>query len=98
MSKVFFEELDIPEPKHNLEISGGSHGEMTGRMLEAVEKARKVLSSTSDTPINIDYLLEEEDLNKMLKRDEFEGLIDSHLRRFTDLLKAVLTDSGLQTD
>ncbi len=68
------------------------------RMLEAVEKARKVLSSTSDTPINIDYLLEEEDLNKMLKRDEFEGLIDSHLRRFTDLLKAVLTDSGLQTD
>lgn len=38
MSKVFFEELDIPEPKYNLEISGGSHGAMTGRMLEAVEK------------------------------------------------------------
>jgi UDP-GlcNAc3NAcA epimerase len=38
MSKVFFEELDIPEPKYNLEISGGRHGAMTGRMLEAVEK------------------------------------------------------------
>lgn len=38
MSKVFFEELDIPEPKYNLEISGGTHGAMTGRMLEAVEK------------------------------------------------------------
>lgn len=38
MSKVFFEELDIPEPKYNLEISGGAHGAMTGRMLEAVEK------------------------------------------------------------
>jgi UDP-GlcNAc3NAcA epimerase len=38
MSKVFFEELDIPEPRYNLEISGGSHGVMTGRMLEAVEK------------------------------------------------------------
>ena len=37
MSKVFFEELDIPQPKHNLEISGGQHGAMTGRMLEAVE-------------------------------------------------------------
>lgn len=37
MSKVFFEELDIPEPKYNLEISGGQHGAMTGRMLEAVE-------------------------------------------------------------
>lgn len=38
MSKVFFEELDIPHPKYNLEISGGQHGAMTGRMLEAVEK------------------------------------------------------------
>lgn len=38
MSKVFFEELDIPQPKYNLEISGGQHGAMTGRMLEAIEK------------------------------------------------------------
>lgn len=38
MSKVFFDGLDIPHPRYNLEISGGSHGAMTGRMLEAVEK------------------------------------------------------------
>ncbi len=38
MSDVFFDELDIPRPKYNLEISGGSHGAMTGRMLEAVEQ------------------------------------------------------------
>jgi UDP-GlcNAc3NAcA epimerase len=38
MSKVFFEDLDIPEPKFNLEISGGQHGAMTGRMLEGIEK------------------------------------------------------------
>ena len=38
MSKVFFDELDIPRPKYNLEISGGQHGAMTGRMLEAIEK------------------------------------------------------------
>lgn len=37
MSKVFFDELDIPHPKYNLEISGGQHGAMTGRMLEAIE-------------------------------------------------------------
>ena len=37
MSKVFFDELDIPKPKYNLEISGGNHGHMTGRMLEAIE-------------------------------------------------------------
>lgn len=38
MSKVFFTELDIPQPDYNLEISGGHHGEMTGRMLAAIEK------------------------------------------------------------
>ena len=37
MSQVFFDELNIPEPKYNLAISGGSHGRMTGRMLESVE-------------------------------------------------------------
>jgi UDP-GlcNAc3NAcA epimerase len=38
MSKVFFDELDIPNPKYNLEVAGGAHGAMTGRMLEAVEQ------------------------------------------------------------
>lgn len=38
MSKVFFDELHIPQPKYNLNISGGQHGSMTGRMLEAIEK------------------------------------------------------------
>ena len=38
MSKVFFEELEIPAPDYDLEISGGAHGEMTGRMLERLER------------------------------------------------------------
>lgn len=38
MSAVFFEELQIPEPAYNLQISSGSHGAMTGRMLGAIEK------------------------------------------------------------
>ncbi|MEZ4972152.1 MAG: UDP-N-acetylglucosamine 2-epimerase (non-hydrolyzing) [Cyclobacteriaceae bacterium] len=37
MSNVFFEEMDIPFPHYQLEISGLSHGAMTGRMLEQVE-------------------------------------------------------------
>lgn len=38
MSQVFFDELDIPRPSYNLEVSGGSHGQMTGKMLEGIEK------------------------------------------------------------
>jgi len=37
MSQVFFDELDILRPRYNLEISGGNHGVMTGRMLGAIE-------------------------------------------------------------
>lgn len=38
MSDVFFEEMDIPKPKYNLEVSNLSHGTMTGRMLEKIEE------------------------------------------------------------
>ena len=47
MSDIFFEELDIPRPDYNLGISGGTHGQMTGKMLAAIEEV------TSETPRRI---------------------------------------------
>lgn len=38
MSAVFFKEMEIPEPQYNLNIGGISHGAMTGRMIESIEK------------------------------------------------------------
>lgn len=38
MSKVFFDELEIPNPDYNLGIGSGAHGAQTGRMLEVIEK------------------------------------------------------------
>ncbi len=38
MSGIFFDELEIPTPNYNLKISSLSHGAMTGRMLEGIEK------------------------------------------------------------
>ncbi len=38
MSQVFFDELNIPPPKYNLNISGGSHAQMTAEMLRALEE------------------------------------------------------------
>lgn len=37
MSKVFFDELDIPKPNFNLGIHSTTHGKMTGMMLSLVE-------------------------------------------------------------
>ena len=38
MSEIFFQEMEIPKPKYNLEINTLPHGAMTGRMLEEIEK------------------------------------------------------------
>ncbi len=37
MSDVFFFELDIGQPDYNLGVAGGTHGAMTGRMLEKMK-------------------------------------------------------------
>jgi UDP-GlcNAc3NAcA epimerase len=41
MSEVFFQELEIPRPTYQLNISGGTHGEMIGRMLAGIEEVIK---------------------------------------------------------
>ncbi|WP_186279987.1 non-hydrolyzing UDP-N-acetylglucosamine 2-epimerase [Fluviicola chungangensis] len=42
MSDVFFEELNIPNPKYHLNIGSGSHGAMTGAMLTEIEKVLEI--------------------------------------------------------
>ncbi|MDX2362742.1 MAG: UDP-N-acetylglucosamine 2-epimerase (non-hydrolyzing) [Crocinitomicaceae bacterium] len=38
MSKVFFEEMQIPKPHYNLNVGSGSHGAQTAKMLEGLEE------------------------------------------------------------
>jgi UDP-GlcNAc3NAcA epimerase len=42
MSDIFFDEMNIPHPNYYLEINSLSHGAMTGRMMEAIEKIIEV--------------------------------------------------------
>ena len=37
MDRVFFENLNLPDPKYNLDVGSGSHGEQTGKMLIGIE-------------------------------------------------------------
>ena len=38
MDRVFFEQLELPEAKYNLDVGSGSHGEQTGKILGGVER------------------------------------------------------------
>ena len=38
MSEIFFDEMQIPKPKYNLNIQSLTHGAMTGRQIEEIEK------------------------------------------------------------
>jgi len=38
MSDLFFKDLEIPQPKYNLGIHGGKHGQQTGIMLSSIEE------------------------------------------------------------
>jgi UDP-GlcNAc3NAcA epimerase len=41
MSNIFFRQMRIPKPKYHLRAGGGSHGAMTGRMMEKIEQILK---------------------------------------------------------
>ena len=38
MSAAFFAQLELPKPAHDLGVAGGSHAEMTGRMMIGIER------------------------------------------------------------
>ena len=38
MSRLFFRELDIPEPEYNLGVGSGPQGAQTGKMLARIER------------------------------------------------------------
>lgn len=38
MDKIFFEELELPNPKYNMDVGSGTHGKQTGLILEKTEQ------------------------------------------------------------
>lgn len=54
LSDVFFDELKIPDPDHNLQVGSGAHGEMTAEMLrlferELIKRRPKLVAVYGDT-------------------------------------------------
>jgi UDP-GlcNAc3NAcA epimerase len=46
LSEVFFDELEIRKPDHNLQVGSGRHGRQTGLILERIEEVILMKSLT----------------------------------------------------
>jgi UDP-GlcNAc3NAcA epimerase len=95
MSDVFFEEMQIPHPMKNLNINSCNHGEMTGRMIIALEEELKA--------IRPDWVLVYGDTNSTLAGAlsaaklhipvaHVEAGLRSYNRRMPEEINRVLTD------
>ncbi len=95
MDKIFFEQLELPSAKYNLDVGSGLHGKQTGTMLAGIEK---ILIRESP-----DAVLVEGDTNTVLagalaatklgiKVGHVEAGLRSYDRRMPEETNRVLTD------
>ncbi len=95
MDRVFFEQLQLPDAKYNLDAGSGSHAEQTGKMLIGIEKVLK-----EERP---DVVLVEGDTNTVIagalaavklgiKVGHVEAGLRSHDRRMPEEINRILTD------
>ncbi|MCF6297550.1 MAG: UDP-N-acetylglucosamine 2-epimerase (non-hydrolyzing) [Flavobacteriaceae bacterium] len=95
MSDVFFDEMEIPKPKYNLNINSLSHGVMTGQMIEKIEEVLLIEKPNAiiifgDTNSTIAGAIAAKKLN--IKIVHIEAGLRSYNMQMPEEINRILTD------
>jgi len=95
MDRVFFEELELPQPEYNLDVGSGTHAEQTGKIMIGVERVLK--------NVKPDIILVEGDTNTVMagalaatklhiKVGHVEAGLRSYDRRMPEEINRIVAD------
>ena len=74
MFEIFAKEFD---KKTGCDIRDNNRAKL--RMLDGIEKMRKLLSGNKEAEINLECLMDDTDFRKLMTRDDFERIISPFL-------------------
>lgn len=95
--KVLIDHFAV-EFKEKYKIDILSNAKAYLRVATGVEKLKKVLSANNMAPLSVESVMNDVDVQTMLKREEFEQLAKPLIDRCTVPLEQALADAGLTID
>ena len=81
------------EKKNKIDVMKNQRSRM--KLAVAVEKLRKTLSALSDSHFNLEYVIEDLDMNNFITRDQFEALSADLLAKIENECKLAMNKAGI---